>query len=151
MAHVQQNAAPAPFTPVPKKSTGGLSPQRERLVKQLILERLGDSLEVTELAQACALSRSHFSRAFKCSTGLSPQDWIRRQRIILAKQLIQYTDMSLTQISLECGFCDQAHFCHLFTRSEGINPFAWRCQRVPGLRSKRSQPSAAPTCMHATV
>jgi len=151
MANVQQNAAPAPFTPVPKKSTGGLSPQRERLVKQLILERLGDSLEVTELAQACALSRSHFSRAFKCSTGLSPQDWIRRQRINLAKQLIQYTDMSLTQISLECGFCDQAHFCHLFTRSEGINPFAWRCQRVRGLESKRSQPSAAPTGMHATV
>ena len=147
MAHVQQNAAPAPFTPVPKKSTGGLSPQRERLVKQLILERLGDSLEVTELAQACALSRSHFSRAFKCSTGLSPQDWIRRQRIILAKQLIQYTDMSLTQISLECGFCDQAHFCHLFTRSEGINPFAWRCQMVRGLESKRSQPSG----MHASV
>jgi transcriptional regulator GlxA family with amidase domain len=147
MAHVQQNAAPAPFTPVPKKSTGGLSPQRERLVKQLILERLGDSLEVTELAQACALSRSHFSRAFKCSTGLSPQDWIRRQRIILAKQLIQYTDMSLTQISLECGFCDQAHFCHLFTRSEGINPFAWRCQMVHDLKSKRSQPSG----MHASV
>ncbi|VVP82718.1 HTH-type transcriptional activator RhaR [Pseudomonas fluorescens] len=153
MAHVQQNAAPAPFTPVPKKSTGGLSPQRENRVKQLILERLGDSLEVTELAQACALSRSHFSRAFKCSTGLSPQDWIRQQRIALAKQLIQYTNLSLTQISLECGFCDQAHFCHIFTRSEGINPFAWRCQFVRGtaLNGKRSQPSAAPTGMHATV
>ena len=153
MAHVQQNAAPAPFTPVPKKSTGGLSPQREKRVKQLILERLGDSLEVTELAQACALSRSHFSRAFKCSTGLSPQDWIRQQRIALAKQLIQYTNLSLTQISLECGFCDQAHFCHLFTRSEGINPFAWRCQFVRGtaLNGKRSQPSPAPTGMHATV
>ena len=148
MAHVQQNAAPAPFTPVPKKNTGGLSPQREKLVKQLILERLGDSLEVTELAQACALSRSHFSRAFKCSTGLSPQDWIRQQRIALAKQLIQYTNLSLTQISLECGFCDQAHFCHIFTRSEGINPFAWRCQAVHGLKSKRSQPSPAPTGMH---
>ena len=133
MAHVQQNAAPASFTPVPKKSTGGLSPQREKLVKQLILERLGDSLEVTELAQACALSRSHFSRAFKCSTGLSPQDWIRQQRIALAKQLIQHTNLSLTQISLECGFCDQAHFCHIFTRSEGINPFAWRCRTIRAL------------------
>ena len=152
MAHVQQNAAPAPFTPAPKKSTGGLSPQRERLVKQLILERLGDSLEVTELAQACALSRSHFSRAFKCSTGLSPQDWIRQQRVALAKQLIQYTDMSLTQISLECGFCDQAHFCHVFTRCEGINPFAWRCQFVRGtsLNSKKSPAGPAPAemCVH---
>jgi transcriptional regulator GlxA family with amidase domain len=151
MALVQQNAAPASFTPVPRKSTGGLSPQREKQVKQLILERLGDSLEVTELAQACALSRSHFSRAFKCSTGLSPQEWIRQQRVALAKQLIQHTNLSLTQISLECGFCDQAHFCHIFTRSEGINPFAWRCQVVHGLKSKRSQPSPAPTGAHASL
>ncbi|WP_085577437.1 MULTISPECIES: helix-turn-helix domain-containing protein [unclassified Pseudomonas] len=133
MAHLQQTLARMPAGDAPKPQTGGLSPQRERLVKQLILERLDQSLEVTELARACALSRSHFSRAFKCSTGLSPQDWIRAQRIARAKLLIQHTDLSLTQISLECGFCDQAHFCHIFTRSEGINPFAWRCRVVKGL------------------
>lgn len=130
MAHSQQNVARASVTDTQKKTTGGLTPWRESLAKQLILERLGETVEVTELARACALSRSHFSRAFKCSTGLSPQDWIRHQRIALAKQLIQSTDLSLTQISLECGFCDQAHFCHIFTRSEGINPFAWRCRTV---------------------
>ena len=134
MAHSQQNAALAAVTESPKKTTGGLTPWRERLVKQLILDRLDETIEVTELAQACALSRSHFSRAFKCSTGLSPQDWIRNQRIARAKQLIQDTDMTLTQISLECGFCDQAHFCHMFTRSEGINPFAWRCRTVRSVR-----------------
>ncbi|MCP1517728.1 transcriptional regulator GlxA family with amidase domain [Pseudomonas migulae] len=133
MAHSQQNVARATATETRKKTTGGLSPWRESLVKQLILERLGETVEVTELARACALSRSHFSRAFKCSTGLSPQDWIRHQRIARAKQLIQNTDLSLTQISLECGFCDQAHFCHIFTRSEGINPFAWRCRAVRAL------------------
>ncbi|MFJ4197102.1 helix-turn-helix domain-containing protein [Pseudomonas sp. NPDC089534] len=133
MAHSQQTLARAPAGDAHKPHTGGLSPQRERLVKQLILERLDQSLEVTELARACSLSRSHFSRAFKCSTGLAPQDWIRAQRIARAKLLIQHTDLSLTQISLECGFCDQAHFCHIFTRSEGINPFAWRCRVVKGL------------------
>ncbi|MBV4477819.1 helix-turn-helix domain-containing protein [Pseudomonas botevensis] len=137
MAHLQPTVASEPL----KSSTGGLSPQRERLVKQLILDRLGDSLEVTELARACCLSRSHFSRAFKCSTGLSPQDWIRTQRIARAKLMIQHTDLSLTQISLECGFCDQAHFCHIFTRSEGINPFAWRCREVRNPKSKTSRSS----------
>ena len=130
MAHLQQTVAHAPVSEPGNTSSGGLSPQRERLVKQLILERLDESLEVTELARACALSRSHFSRAFKCSTGYSPQEWIRQQRIARAKLLIQHTDLSLTQISLECGFCDQAHFCHMFTRSEGINPFAWRCRVI---------------------
>ena len=99
---------------------------REELAKQLILERLGETVEVTELARACALSRSHFSRAFKCSTGLSPQDWIRHQRIARAKQLIQNTDMTLTQISLECGFCDQAHFTREFKRAFGTTPKVWR-------------------------
>ena len=133
MAHSQQNVARKTTTETLKKTTGGLTPWRESLVKQLILERLGESVEVTELARACALSRSHFSRAFKCSTGLSPQDWIRNQRIARAKQLIQSTDLTLTQISLECGFCDQAHFCHIFTRNEGITPFAWRCRIVRSL------------------
>jgi transcriptional regulator GlxA family with amidase domain len=130
MAHSQQNVVRETTTETRKKTTGGLTPWRESLVKQLILERLGETVEVTELARACALSRSHFSRAFKCSTGLSPQDWIRNQRIARAKQLIQSTDLTLTQISLECGFCDQAHFCHIFTRNEGITPFAWRCRTV---------------------
>jgi transcriptional regulator GlxA family with amidase domain len=133
MAHSQQNVARETTTETRKKTTGGLTPWRESLVKQLILERLGETVEVTELARACALSRSHFSRAFKCSTGLSPQDWIRNQRITRAKQLIQNTDLTLTQISLECGFCDQAHFCHIFTRNEGITPFAWRCRTVRSL------------------
>ncbi|APC18804.1 AraC family transcriptional regulator [Pseudomonas frederiksbergensis] len=145
MAHVQHNAVRASVTQTQKATTGGLAPWRESLVKQLILEHLSETLEVTELARACALSRSHFSRAFKCSTGLSPQDWIRCQRIVRAKQLIQNTDLTLTQISLECGFCDQAHFCHIFTRSEGINPFAWRCRAqltTPRLNDVTAQRSA---------
>ncbi|AGE26158.1 AraC family transcriptional regulator [Pseudomonas poae] len=112
----------APRAPTP----GGLCPRRERIVKQLILAHLGESLAIANLAQACALSRSHFSRAFKCTTGLSPQEWIRQQRIQRAKELITGSSLSLTQISLECGFCDQAHFSHIFTRSEGINPMTWR-------------------------
>ena len=107
-------------------ATGGLCPRRERIAKQLILANLGESLAIADLAQACALSRSHFSRAFKCSTGLSPQQWIRQQRLLRAKELITQSNLSLTQISLECGFCDQAHFCHMFTRSEGVNPMTWR-------------------------
>ncbi|NNB43251.1 helix-turn-helix domain-containing protein [Pseudomonas chlororaphis] len=141
MAHAQHNAVRASAPPTRKTTPGGLSPRRESLVKQMILDGLSDTLEVSELARACALSRSHFSRAFKCSTGLSPQEWIRCQRIARAKQLIRNTDLSLTQISLECGFCDQAHFCHIFTHSEGINPFAWRC-RVLRARPCLNQASA---------
>lgn len=106
--------------------TGGLSPLRLALVKQLISADLSKKVSVPFLAQACELTRSHFSRSFKRSTGMSPQDWIRNQRIEQAKELIKHSKMTLTQISAECGFCDQAHFSHMFSKTEGTNPASWR-------------------------
>jgi AraC-like DNA-binding protein len=40
------------------------------------------------------------------------------------------SDFSLTQIALEIGMCDQAHFCRTFRRVVGINPNAWRRQTL---------------------
>ncbi|WP_434701982.1 AraC family transcriptional regulator [Pseudomonas sp. D1-36] len=130
MTHPSLSAVRTPLTPLQKSNHGGLSPWRESLVKKMIFDGLGETLAIARLAEACALSRSHFSRAFKASTGQSPQAWIRGQRIMRAKRLMQTTDLTLTQISQECGFCDQAHFCHIFTHSEGISPFAWRSRML---------------------
>lgn len=128
----RRTLSPAAATDSQTLVTGGLTPWRERLVKTLIHTLLSEKITVPQLAQACALSRSHFSRAFKRSTGMSPQDWIHRQRIDQAKRLIQESDMTLTQISAECGFCDQAHFSRTFTRTEGVNPMAWRNRSSAG-------------------
>jgi len=105
---------------------GSLSRPRERLAKRLIRDGLASGIEVQVLADACALSRSHFSRAFKRSTGMAPQAWIQRQRIWRARRLLRASDLSLSQIALECGFCDQAHFCRSFSRAVGDTPLGWR-------------------------
>jgi AraC family transcriptional regulator len=110
--------------------TGGLAPWRLELVKQQIQADLGKKISVPQLAQSCSLSRSHFSRAFKRSTGMSPQDWIRHQRIAQAQKLIKDSRLTLTQISAECGFFDQAHFSHMFTKTAGTNPAIWRFQAL---------------------
>lgn len=122
------------------RNSGGLSPRREHTAKKLILANLSKNISIAELAQACALSRSHFSRAFKSSTGESPTDWIRKQRIEKAKKLIVGSDLSFAQISKECGFCDPAHFSRVFARSVGVSPITWRnrqCQRRAKTRLKR--------------
>lgn len=127
---LEASSGPVTFaeTPVPVEAqvSGGLSPERLMLVKQLIELDLGRKISIPMLAQACELTRSHFSRSFKRSTGMSPQDWIRHQRILQAKELIQNSQLTLTQISAECGFCDQAHFSHMFTKTAGTNPTQWR-------------------------
>ena len=103
-------------------STGKLKPWQERTAKQLMLENFGTGISVTMLADACALSRSHFTRKFKASTHLSPTEWLRQQRINKSKQLLESSEMMLTQIAME----DQAHFCRIFSRAEGMTPLAWQ-------------------------
>lgn len=106
--------------------TGKLKLWQETVAKQLMLERLETGVSVSTLAQACALSRSHFTRKFKASTRLSPTEWLRQQRILKSKQLLESSIMTLTQIAVACGFCDQAHFCRVFSRNEGMTPLTWR-------------------------
>ncbi|MEN0106890.1 MAG: AraC family transcriptional regulator [Pseudomonas sp.] len=109
---------------------GGLTPWRERLAKRLIHALLGEKISVPQLAQACALSRSHFSRAFLRGTGWSPQAGLHRQRSALAPRVILGGARCRTLISAECGFCDQAHFSRTFSRTEGVNPAVWRNRLV---------------------
>ncbi|QXI26167.1 helix-turn-helix domain-containing protein [Pseudomonas vanderleydeniana] len=115
-----------------------LKPWQVRTAKQLMLDHLDRGISVAEIARACALSRSHFSRMFKESTRLPPQEWLREQRLSKSKELLTRSRMLLVDIALECGFCDQAHFSRTFLKAEGMTPLSWRQQALypnAGLRS----------------
>lgn len=106
-------------------STGSLSPHHLRRATELLLANLNGPMGVIEIAYACNLTRSHFSRAFKLSTGVSPVEWRLKARLEKAKALLS-TPLTLTEVSLEAGFCDQSHFTKSFTRFAGVTPKAWR-------------------------
>ena len=103
-----------------------LSPWQERLAKQTMLQQMERGLAIADVARQCSLSRSHFSRAFKKTTGLAPRDWFLQARLERAKALLAQSPASISQISLECGFADQSHFTRVFTRSIGTTPSTWR-------------------------
>lgn len=103
-----------------------LSVWQERCAKQLMLKHLDSGIQISAVAQECCLSRSHFSRAFKNTTGHAPRDWLRLARLTRARELLVQTDCSITQVSLECGFADQAHFTRIFSREFGVTPRKWR-------------------------
>lgn len=109
-------------------AAGQLRPWQQRVAKQLILDNLDTGISVTELAEACALSRSHFTRKFKESTGVSPQQWLRQQRVQRSKALLASSIMPLVDIAAECGFYDQSHFCRTFMKAEGMTPQTWQQQ-----------------------
>lgn len=105
---------------------GLLKPWQIQRAKQLMLDNLDAAITVAAIAQACALSRSHFTRQFKKSTKYSPKEWMREQRILRGKQLLHTSRMLIADIALECGFSDQSHFCRTFMRTEGVTPRAWK-------------------------
>lgn len=103
-----------------------LSPWQERRAKEIMASHMGRGLSIARIASECSLSRSHFSRAFKKNTGVSPRDWFLRIRLEKAKRLLTESDLSISRISLDCGFADQSHFTRVFTRIIGSTPFSWR-------------------------
>lgn len=103
-----------------------LAPWQERKAKEILSRSLVSRLFIADVAQQCSLSRSHFSRAFKKATGLSPQEWSLHFRVSRAKDLLKASVLSISQVSQECGFADQSHFCRVFNKLEGTTPNKWR-------------------------
>lgn len=107
---------------------GGLAPWQVRCATELMIERLGEDVSLSEAAAACGLSSSYFARAFKQSVGTSPHRWLLLQRVLRAKSLLREANRPLTEVAAACGFADQSHFTRVFTSIVGASPGAWRKQ-----------------------
>lgn len=124
-AMLRAEPEPRPL-PAPRRACAGLAPWQQKRVRDLVEERMHESLSVVEMAAAARLSRSFFSRAFSASFGCSPHAYVMDRRIARAKALMQEGDEPLAQIAVACGLSDQAHLSRLFRRHAGMTPSAWR-------------------------
>lgn len=107
---------------------GALAPWQVRCATELMIERMGEDISLSEPAAACGLSSNYFARAFKRSMGMPPHRWMLLQRVLRAKSLLRDADRSLSDIAAACGFADQSHFTRVFTGIVGASPGAWRKQ-----------------------
>lgn len=113
--------------PSPRRRT--LSRAQEARAKELLAANPSGNLLVGDIAAACGMSRSVFMRAFRETTGATPHQWLLRQRIAAAKRYLAMSNEPLADIALRCGFADQSHFTHAFSRHVGAPPGLWRSQR----------------------
>jgi AraC family transcriptional regulator len=105
---------------------GGLATWQARRTLAHIEANLASKMDIDDLANVVALSRSHFSRAFKRSLGFTPMEYVVVRRVERAKAMISGTRESLAEVALACGFADQAHLNRRFRDIVGISPGRWR-------------------------
>lgn len=87
---------------------------------------LSRPISLSDLAQIAGLSRFHFTRAFKATTGETPFEYVTRQRIERAKLLLSSKTLNTQDIAVSVGFHDAAHMQKAFIAREGVSLFAFR-------------------------
>jgi AraC family transcriptional regulator len=102
--------------------TGGLAPWRAKRACERLEADLSGKTTLQELATELGLSVSHSSRAFRTSVGVPPHQWLLRQRINVAKQLLSVRSLSLAEIAIAAGFANQSHFTRVFSTLVGVSP-----------------------------
>jgi AraC family transcriptional regulator len=105
---------------------GGLPIRQLRKVEDYVRERFAEDISVEALAELVELSPFHFSRVFKQATGMSPLQFVTRERITRAQQLIRETSRSLIEIALEVGYTSPSYFTKVFRRVTGVTPTEFR-------------------------
>jgi AraC family transcriptional regulator len=105
---------------------GGLPIARLRKVEDYVREHLIENISLETLAELAELSPFHFSRVFKQSAGMTPLQFVIRERILRAQQLIRETSRSLIEIALEVGYTSPSHFAEVFRRTVGMSPSEFR-------------------------
>jgi AraC-like DNA-binding protein len=95
---------------------------RQHFVLHYIHEHLTEKIAVDMLCRKAYLSRNMFFVWFKEKFGITPLDYINKERIKLAKQLLSDKRNTITSVSNQCGFSDVNYFVRLFKKSEGITP-----------------------------
>jgi AraC-like DNA-binding protein len=79
-----------------------------------------------QLADASKMSLRAFERQFLAGFHLTPQRYLRKLRLRIASRALIYTNESLSEIALNCGFADQSHFTREFRRQFGRTPREYR-------------------------
>jgi len=112
----------APFAP----AKGGLAPWARRRCLDLMRSRLSEDISLDELAAEAQLSPFHFARMFKQSVGVPPRVYLTQLRLERACELLETTDLPVTEIAHEVGYSTNQVLARVFIKHQHMSPSDYR-------------------------
>lgn len=106
-----------------------LDPDLQRrliLAREFIDDCFESGPDLHQIAEQAALSPFHFQRLFRRTFDLTPHQYLTRRRVERAKELLVYTDLTISEICAIVGFSSLGSFSTLFSRISGMSPRAYR-------------------------
>jgi transcriptional regulator GlxA family with amidase domain len=102
-------------------------PQRRlEPTREWMLDHVAAPLTVAEMARHAGYSARSFARHFRAETGATPLQWLLAQRVLLARRLLETTDLTVDEIAREAGFGAAVTLRVHFRRIVGTTPTAYR-------------------------
>lgn len=94
--------------------------------KNYIFRHLHGRIQVKEIAEAIGLNANYLSTIFKKYEGISISEYIMKQKIVLTKNLLTYSNYTLLEIAHYLGFVSQSHLGEQFRKETGMTPKQYR-------------------------
>ncbi len=102
---------------------------------QYIHKNITAELNLDRICAAINISKYYFCRQFKLQMGITVMQYILHTRIMLARDALKKTNLSITQISEQCGFSSVSYFCQAFKDEAGRSPLQYRKEKSEALRA----------------
>jgi AraC-like DNA-binding protein len=107
-----------------------LNTHRFAAVVGYIKDHLSESLTIDKLSALACMSKATFFRVFKREFGITPVEYIIRERLGEAKRLLRHPLANVAEVCLRAGFNNLSYFQSLFKKYEGMTPGAYKKQLV---------------------
>ncbi|MFE2278767.1 GlxA family transcriptional regulator [Streptomyces sp. NPDC059454] len=95
-------------------------------VRAWALGRLHEPIRLRDMAAREAMSVRTFTRRFREEAGVSPGQWLTRQRVERARHLLESTDLSVDQVARDAGFGTAQSMRQHLQAALGVTPTAYR-------------------------
>jgi AraC family transcriptional regulator len=99
-----------------------LSSRQLTRITEHIAKNLSEPLTIDHLAAVANMSPFHFARCFKQTTGMTPHQFVIRERVVRARKMLASTDLPIGDIALSLGFASQSHFADVYRKTTGRTP-----------------------------